>query len=111
MHAISSFGPIACPYPSLLNCITQGTQAAHSAIQSPTTFLPTSWAALPEMELERVDRGLSESRRATTHDLALAHQLGVELGPVQREVDIEVDAVERALRRIHPLEVLLQILP
>jgi hypothetical protein len=53
---------------------------------------------------------LSESRCAAAHDLALAHQLGVEFGPVQREVDVEVDAVECALRGVHALEVLLEVL-
>ena len=53
---------------------------------------------------------LSESRCAAAHDLALAHQLGVEFGAVQREVDVEVDAVECALRGIHALKVLLEVL-
>lgn len=51
-----------------------------------------------------------EPRRAPTHHLALAHQLGVELAAVEGEVDVEVDAVESALRGIHALEVLFQVL-
>ena len=53
---------------------------------------------------------LSESRCAAAHDLALAYQLGVELGAVEREVDVEVDAVEGALWGVHALEVLLEVL-
>lgn len=53
---------------------------------------------------------LSESGRAATHDLALADKLGVELGAVEGEVDVEVDTVEGALRRVHALEVLLEVL-
>ena len=54
---------------------------------------------------------LSEPRRATTHDLALADKLGVELGSVEREVDVEVYAVEGALWGVHTLEVLFEVLP
>ena len=53
---------------------------------------------------------LSEPRGATTHDFALADELGVEFGAVQGEVDVEVDAVEGALRRVHALEVFLEVL-
>ena len=53
---------------------------------------------------------LSESCRAPTHDLALAYQLSIELAAVEGEIDIEVDAVEGALRGIHALEVLLKVL-
>ncbi len=53
---------------------------------------------------------LPEPRAAATHNLALAHQLGAELGAVQRQVDVEVDAVEGALLRVHALKVLLQVL-
>lgn len=53
---------------------------------------------------------LSESRCAAAHDFALAYQLGVELGAVEREVDVEVDAVEGALWGVHALEVLLEVL-
>ena len=54
---------------------------------------------------------LSETSRAATHDFALADELGVELGPVEREVDVEVDAVESALWGIHALKVLFKVLP
>ena len=57
-----------------------------------------------------IGQQLSESRCAAAHDLALAHQLGVELGAVEREVDVEVDAVEGALWGVHALEVLLEVL-
>lgn len=53
---------------------------------------------------------LSEPGCATTHDLALAHKLSVELGAVEREVDIEVYTVESTLGGIHPLKVLLEVL-
>ena len=53
---------------------------------------------------------LSESRCAAAHDFALAYQLGVELGAVEREVDVEVHTVESALRRVHALEVLFKVL-
>lgn len=55
-------------------------------------------------------RRLLEPRRAAAHDLSLAHELGVEFRSVQREVDVKVHAVERALRRVHPLKVLLEVL-
>ena len=53
---------------------------------------------------------LSEAGSAATHDLALANQLGAELGTVQRQVDVEVYPVERALRGVHAFEVLLKVL-
>ena len=53
----------------------------------------------------------SKPRRATTHDLALADELGVELGSVEREVDVKVYAIEGALRGVHALKVLFEILP
>ena len=54
---------------------------------------------------------LSEPRCAATHDLALADKLGVELGSVEREVDVEVYAVEGALWGVHALEVFFEVLP
>lgn len=54
---------------------------------------------------------LSEPCGAAAHDLALAHQLGVELGTIQSEINVEVDAVEGALRGIHALKILLKVLP
>jgi hypothetical protein len=54
---------------------------------------------------------LPESRRAATHDLALADQFSVELGSVKREVDVEVNAVEGSLGSVHALKVFLEILP
>ena len=53
---------------------------------------------------------LSETRSAATHDLPLADEFGTELGPVQRQVDIEVDSVEGSLGGVHALEVLLEVL-
>ncbi len=53
---------------------------------------------------------LSESCCAPPHDFTLAHQFGVELGPVKGEVDVEVNTVERALRSIHAFKVLFQVL-
>jgi hypothetical protein len=50
-------------------------------------------------------------RSTSPHHLPLAHQLGVELAPIKREIDIEVNAVESALRRIHPLKILFEVLP
>ena len=52
----------------------------------------------------------SESSRATAHYLALTHQLSVEFASVKREQNVEVDAIEGALRCVHTLEVLLEIL-
>ena len=49
---------------------------------------------------------LPEPGRAATHDLALAHELSIELRTVQREVDVEVDAVEGTLRGVHAFEIL-----
>lgn len=53
---------------------------------------------------------LSESCRTSAHDFALANKLGVEFGAVEGKVDVEVHAVESTLRRVHALEVLLQVL-
>jgi len=57
---------------------------------------------------ERQDktRRLSKPGSAPAHNLALTDQLGIKLGPIECEVDIEVNAVKRALRRIHPLKIL-----
>ena len=52
----------------------------------------------------------SEAGRAATHDLALAHELGVELGAVESEVDVEVDAVKGTLGSVHALEVFFEVL-
>ena len=54
---------------------------------------------------------LSEPCRTPPHRFALADELGIKFATVERKVDIEVNPIERALRRIHPLEILLQILP
>ena len=40
----------------------------------------------------------------------MADELGVELGAVECEVDIEVDAIECALWSVHALEVLFEVL-
>lgn len=53
---------------------------------------------------------LPKSRGTSAHDFALAHQFGVELGAVQREVYVKVYAVEGALRRVHALKVLFEVL-
>lgn len=53
---------------------------------------------------------LSETRCAAAHNLALADELGVELRAVEREINVEVDAVEGALWSVHALEVLLEVL-
>lgn len=72
---------------------------------------------------------LPEAGCATTHDLTLANELGVEFATVEGEENVEVDAcmklsassvsalknqarltVESALRRVHALEVFFEIL-
>lgn len=50
----------------------------------------------------------SESRRASTHDFALTDQFGIEFASVEREVNVEIHSVKRALRRIHALKVLFE---
>ena len=55
-------------------------------------------------------RRSSEASSAAAHNLSLAYKLGTELGAIQRKVDVEVDAVEGALRSIHSLEILLEVL-
>nr|POF23996.1 hypothetical protein CFP56_54932 [Quercus suber] len=54
---------------------------------------------------------LSESCGATTHDLTLTYQLGVELGSIQRQINVKVHAIEGSLGSVHPLEILLEVLP
>ena len=51
-----------------------------------------------------------EPRCAAAHDFALAYQLGIEFAAVEGEIDIEVDTVESALRGVHALKVLFEIL-
>ena len=53
----------------------------------------------------------TESGSTTAHNLTLADKLGVELRAIECEIDIKVNSVECSLRGIHPLKVLLQILP
>ena len=52
----------------------------------------------------------SEARGTAAHDFALADELGVELAAVEGELDVEVDPVEGALRRVHALEILFEVL-
>lgn len=52
----------------------------------------------------------SESCAAPAHDIALTHQLGIKLTSIQCEIDVKVNTIESALRRIHPLKVLFEIL-
>ena len=54
---------------------------------------------------------LPEPRTTSPHHVPLAHQLGIELAAVQRQVDVKVHPVECALRRVHPLKVLLEVFP
>lgn len=54
---------------------------------------------------------LPKPRGTSAHDFTLAHQLSIKLGPIQREVDVKVDAVKSALGGIHALKVLFEILP
>jgi hypothetical protein len=58
----------------------------------------------------RFTNQLPEPSRATTHDFALAYQLGVELRTVKRKVDVKVNAVESTLGRVHAFEVLFKVL-
>ena len=53
---------------------------------------------------------LPESRSTPAHNLTLANQLGIELGAIERQVDIKVHTVECALGCVHALEILLEIL-
>jgi len=53
---------------------------------------------------------LSETCGTSTHDFALANELGVELGAIEGEVDVEVHSVESALGSVHALKVLLEVL-
>jgi hypothetical protein len=52
---------------------------------------------------------LPKSRSAATHDFALTDKLGVEFRAVEREVNVEVDAVEGALGRVHAFKVLFEV--
>lgn len=40
----------------------------------------------------------------------MADELGIEFGAVEGEVDVEVHSVESALRSVHALKVLLEVL-
>jgi hypothetical protein len=76
--------------------VSQGMVAMFG--RSPSHFTASTGTVLPE------------PCRAAAHDLALANELGVELRPVKREVDVEVNAVEGALGSVHALKVLLEVL-
>ena len=53
---------------------------------------------------------LPEPRSAAAHNLSLTDQLGAKLRPIQRQVNVEIHPVERALWRVHALKVLLEVL-
>ena len=57
------------------------------------------------------DTPLPESRSTPSHNLSLTYQLSVKFTSIQGQVDVEIHPVERPLRRIHPLKVLLEVLP
>lgn len=69
------------------------------SVQHPTSALPRLQHDIPPPRRSAPlsphfppSRGLPKSRRTPTHDIALADQLGIEFGAVEREEDIEVDA-------------------
>lgn len=96
--------------PILSHGMPQSTTFDIPSIQAtPASFLSYR-ATLGQSWNWEVGYLLSESRRATTHDLALANQLSIEFGTVEREIDVEINSVECALRCVHALEVFLQIL-
>lgn len=68
--------------------------------------------SLPPLQLlvPTAKRVLTELGATSAHNLTLANQLGVELGSVQRQVNVKVDTVEGALWSVHALEILLQVL-
>jgi hypothetical protein len=72
--------------------------------------MPTSYEhhVAATRELENIH--LSEARSTSTHDLALTHELGVELGTIKREVNVKINAVKCTLGRVHAFEVLFQVL-
>ena len=53
---------------------------------------------------------LPEPRSAAAHNLSLTDQLGAKLRPIQRQVNVEIHPVERALWRVHALKVLFEVL-
>jgi hypothetical protein len=53
---------------------------------------------------------LPKSSCAATHDFTLADELGIEFGSVEREVNVKVDTVERALGCVHALKVFFEVL-
>jgi hypothetical protein len=64
----------------------------------------------PRSEGQFARNRLPEARSTSAHDLTLAHEFGVELGSVKREIDVKVNTVKCALRRVHTLEVFFEIL-
>jgi hypothetical protein len=52
---------------------------------------------------------LPEPSCAATHDFTLANELGVELGAIEREVNVKVDAVKSALGRVHAFKVFFEV--
>jgi hypothetical protein len=75
-----------------------------------TSFIIDSFSH-PQRPLHLHHSSLPEPRTTSPHHVPLAHQLGIELAAVQRQVDVKVDTVECALGRVHPLEVLLEVFP
>jgi hypothetical protein len=53
---------------------------------------------------------LSEARSTSAHDFALAYELGVELGTVECEVNVKINAVKCTLGCIHALKVFFKVL-
>lgn len=53
---------------------------------------------------------LPKSSCATAHNFSLADELSIEFGPVEGEIDVEVDAIEGTLGCIHAFKVLFEVL-
>ena len=74
-------------------------------------LLEWDWRRLRPTLLISREPPLSEPRSTPPHNLSLTHQFCIKLTSIQRQVDVKVHPIERPLWRIHPLKVLLQILP
>lgn len=53
---------------------------------------------------------LSKFRTASTHDLALAHELGIKFATIQCQVNVEIHSIKCALRGFHAFEIFFQVL-
>jgi hypothetical protein len=84
-----------------------------SCTKSPSLVRPSFHRTIYQSNLLvlPLSRHSPKPRATPPHHISLTDQFGIKFTPIQSQVDVEVDAVESSLRRIHPLKVLFEVLP